>query len=75
MFEEIVPYKRIKDMGHKVILSHYPFASWDCKHYGSIHLHGHVHGRPMEGLGRAYDVGVDVRNFMTVTLEELVHMN
>ena len=29
---------------NQIILSHFPFAIWDKKHYGSWHLHGHSHG-------------------------------
>jgi len=28
----------------QIVLSHFPFAIWDKKHYGSWHCHGHSHG-------------------------------
>tara|TARA_R100000656_G_scaffold122253_2_gene97747 strand:- start:962 stop:1534 length:573 start_codon:yes stop_codon:yes gene_type:complete len=44
--------------GHKVIMSHYPFASWDRMHHGSFMLHGHCHGS-YQGDGKILDVGID----------------
>jgi len=42
----------------KIHISHYPLASWRWREYGSIHLHGHCHGRlPVEE--RRIDVGMD----------------
>jgi len=61
-----------------VILFHYPIQVWDRKHHGSIHLYGHVHSNkdnhhPMiNDLINAYNVGVDVRNFEPVTLDEIL---
>ncbi len=44
MFVEIVPYKELKDGGHKVILSHYPIIAYnhdsDPK---TLMFYGHVH--------------------------------
>jgi calcineurin-like phosphoesterase family protein len=59
----------------KLILSHFPFYVWDSKHYGSIHLYGHVHNaRPElnQFLGKAYNVGVDVNNYEPVSLNEIM---
>lgn len=41
-----------------LVLSHFPFAVWDRKHHGSIHLHGHSHGT-YQGQGKIIDVGID----------------
>jgi len=57
-----------------VALCHYPMLSWDRSHHGSIHLHGHSHGKiPAEtsGKGVRIDVGVDVWNFRPVSLGEV----
>ncbi len=42
----------------KLILCHYPIASWNFSNYGSIHLHGHMHGS-YSADGRILDVGLD----------------
>lgn len=53
-------YDELKLNGHKVIISHFPFARWNRMHYGSIHLHGHEHGN-LSPEGRRLDVGLDAR--------------
>ncbi len=53
-----------------LLLSHYPLAIWERKHYGAVHLHGHSHGR-YKGEGRILDVGVDSWGFAPVSLEQV----
>ena len=63
-----------------VIMFHYPIQVWDRKHYGSVHLYGHVHSNKSDhhpmlmSLGNAYNVGVDVNNFEPVSLEEIINV-
>ena len=60
----------------KFIMSHFPFYTWDSKHYGSIHLYGHVHNSNLELntiLGNAFNVGVDVNGFKPVELDYIYH--
>jgi calcineurin-like phosphoesterase family protein len=52
-------YKEIKIKDTKVILSHFPFASWHRQHYGSWHLHGHCHAS-FQGEGKILDAGLDM---------------
>ena len=86
LWEEIVPYKEIKDWYYKkgedsklktsvdVILCHYPIESWNCQHYGSIHLHGHLHSKPtLIKQANRYNVGVDLWNYYPVTLTEIIN--
>ena len=51
-----------------VVLCHYPLAEWERKHYGSIHLHGHSHGK-YHAEDRIWDIGVDANHFMPVSLD------
>lgn len=75
---EILPlYKSIKVCGKKVVLCHYPMASWEASFHGSLHLHAHSHGK-MEQIKNRFDIGVDCNNFYPFNLEWLVilwHMN
>lgn len=57
--------------GHRLVLCHYPFRSWNGQHKRALNLHGHSHGR-LKPLLRQYDVGVDVHDFTPVTLERLL---
>jgi calcineurin-like phosphoesterase family protein len=70
-WRSIQPYAELDEDGRKLVLCHYPFRSWNGQHRGAINLHGHSHGR-MKPLPRQFDVGVDVRGFRPVTLEELL---
>ncbi len=48
-----------------ITLCHFPLASWNKSDYGSINLHGHLHGTehhfcdPYTGPGTRIDIGVD----------------
>ncbi|MBB1549821.1 metallophosphoesterase [Candidatus Saccharibacteria bacterium] len=74
LFDSVSNYLEIEDEGRTVILFHYPIQNWNLKRYGSIHLYGHVHSKEELQLKEenAFNVGVDVNNFMPVTLEELL---
>ena len=55
-----------------IVLSHYPMAEWDRKHYGSWHLHGHSHCKHIAKPGELkIDVGVDCNNYTPVSLHQV----
>ena len=64
-------YAEIEVDGHRLILGHYPFRSWNGQHRRALNLHGHSHGR-LAPMLRQYDVGVDVHGFAPVTLPHLL---
>lgn len=72
---EVVDYKEIEfSTGKekvKVCMSHYPFASWNKAHHGSVMLHGHSHGSYEAPGGRILDVGWDVHG-RPLTMREAV---
>ena len=57
---------------NQIILSHFPFAIWDKKHYGSWHLHGHSHGtyKPVTN-NKILDVGVDCWDYKPVSYKQI----
>lgn len=75
---EICPYKELNINNHKFILFHYPIADFNCMHYKSIHLYGHVHNNPslIDKLDKdkyyVYNVGVDTNNYEPVSYEEIL---
>lgn len=80
---------RIKRKGERplpLVMCHYPMASWDRSHYGSMHLHGHVHNTwkrtaslskdtqipPGETKGVRINMSVDVWDFYPVNFDHLL---
>ncbi|MGN7159817.1 metallophosphoesterase family protein [Sphingomonas sp. SAFR-052] len=57
--------------GHRLVLCHYPFRSWNGQHKRAINLHGHSHGR-LKPMPRQFEVGVDVHGFAPVRLDTLL---
>lgn len=43
IFQSVQYYKELKTDYGRVVLFHYPILEWSAAHYGSIHLHGHIH--------------------------------
>jgi calcineurin-like phosphoesterase family protein len=73
-FESIHKYLEIYHDGTKVVLFHYPIHfEWNQAHRGSVHLYGHVHGKPT-GLEdyRARDVGFDATGDIVTELGRIV---
>lgn len=52
---------------------HYPIEDWEKKYHGSIHLHGHSHGKASK-IARRIDVGVDCWNYRPVNLHQILQM-
>lgn len=52
-------------------LSHFAHEDWNGSHRGSWHLFGHVHGAKPDPVGLKLDVGVDIRNFTPMNLDEV----
>jgi calcineurin-like phosphoesterase family protein len=46
----------IQHEGKKIVMCHYAITDWDGKFHGSIHLHGHSHGRVVKEVPTEKDV-------------------
>ena len=53
-----------------IVLCHYSLRTWDRSNYGSLHCHGHSHGR-LPPWSNSMDVGVDTNNFYPYSLEDI----
>lgn len=79
LFHEILPYKEIRvDTNEKhllsIVLFHYPIERWNKCHYGSLHLHGHVHSTLIQTADNRIDVGVDTWGYAPVSLQRILEV-
>lgn len=72
LFEDISLYKKINDNGRYVVLMHYPLEVWERSHYGSYHIHGHVHNGKLNHIKNRYNACVEVNNYTPVTLDQMI---
>ena len=74
LFNKISTYDYTKDGKRKVALFHYPIEEWNGYHKGSYHLFGHVHNNEenLKVIDIRFNVGMDVNNYVPVTLDELI---
>lgn len=57
--------------GKQIVLSHYPYRSWERSCHGSWNLYGHDHGEMPDDAGLlSFDVGVDCWDFRPVVFEQ-----
>jgi calcineurin-like phosphoesterase family protein len=69
-FVDKADYLRLKVDKQKLVLCHFPFASWER---GYINLHGHLHNLAgYKNKWRQWDVGVDANNYTPILLEDVV---
>lgn len=69
LFEWVKDYNELKFDGQRIVLSHFPFMTWNASHYGSWHLHGHCHGSlPDDNSVLRIDVGVDCHSYTPVSM-------
>ena len=69
-FLGIHQYLEVSINKHRVIMMHYPIASWNEMGRGSIMLFGHCHGN-YDNSGKSMDVGVDTNGFFPYSMDEI----
>ncbi|MFE1597776.1 metallophosphoesterase family protein [Methylobacterium sp. ID0610] len=67
----VAHYAEIDEGGHRLVLCHYAFRTWNRMGRGVIDLHGHSHGK-LKPMTRQFDVGVDAFDYRPVTLETIL---
>lgn len=75
LFIDIRDYLCMSAYGTGLVMSHFPFASWDGKKpttQSTIHFHGHLHGSPSGVKGWIHDVGIDTNNLYPYDLKNLI---
>ena len=73
MFESCHDYLEINHNGVHICMFHYPIAEFNKQHHGSIHFHGHLHGKP-SGLEhyRVRDVSWDAQGGQIMLLDDVI---
>lgn len=72
-FEEVCDYMEFNYNNNSFCLSHYPFTTWNKKHYGSIQLYGHIHSNKLNNeQPNQFNVGVDVNNYTPVNIKDII---
>lgn len=82
-FVSINKYNEITDGKHLIILSHYPMLSFRRENRkNTFMLHGHIHNDTdidffplLKSRANVLNAGVEINNYMPVTLEELIENN
>ena len=70
-------YKEIRVDDQRVVLSHYPFETWNAESHGSIHLHGHTHhniSHKVSEINNRMDVGYDNIHRFLISHEEVLEL-
>ena len=81
-WESIEWYREITVGDQPIVLSHYPFLTWNGSHRGSWMLHGHCHDglkkwkchnceHALWNTARRCDVGVDAWDFTPIGIEQI----
>lgn len=75
---DLITEKKVKinDKYEKVVMSHYPLASWNAGYHGRKHFYGHVHSRAsnaVKNLNSAFNVGCDVIGYKPMTFQQVVN--
>jgi calcineurin-like phosphoesterase family protein len=71
VFSGVYDYKEINYGGNLIVLSHYPFATWNKSHRGSLNIHGHSHGK-YRMSSQQMDAGMDTNDMYPYHITECI---
>lgn len=60
-YGEVKIFQKSNEWFKTVCLFHYPIKSWNTKHYGGYHFHGHIHSNHRDKYtdANSMDIGID----------------
>jgi len=72
---DLITEKKVKinDKYEKVVMSHYPLASWNAGIHGRKHFYGHVHKYTIFSNQNMYNVGCDVIGYKPMTFNQVIN--
>lgn len=71
-WDSVTQLSEVEDGGKRSVLCHYPMITWNGARKGDLQIFGHVHNNWL-GSRNAVNVGVDVWDYMPVTLRDIQH--
>lgn len=76
IFEDSFDYHEFRYKSNFIVMSHFPFRSWNYMSKSSIHCYGHCHHTNYKDsiYGRSMDIGVDGNNFKPWLLEDVIEV-
>ena len=69
-WSSVQAYAEITVDGHRLVLCHYAFRTWNGMAKGVLNVHGHSHGR-LKPMPRQTDAGVDAWDFRPITVRQM----
>lgn len=73
-FMSINHYAELKYNKQFICMFHFPIESWNRKHYGSLHIHGHLHSINGELTQRRMDIGLDSNNLLPYHIDNVIEI-
>lgn len=71
-FKSIQHYIEIKYAKQFICMFHFPIEMWNRKHYGALHIHGHLHSKNDQLIERRMDIGLDSNNLLPYHINEVI---
>lgn len=63
---------KFQDKKYKIVVTHYPFLTWNRSSHGSFHFFGHMHSEHGTWNGRSRDIGLDSSGMCPNRIDDLI---